>query len=154
MVHCKCFFWHQSEICLLKKGFWLCCGSILFSMSNELRFVNWVRLFERKCIVKWVIFFASLCWLWDFQLENLKLKKNSDDFHSNMWTNIQSCMAVVIFSKKKFQIWNFESFIFWHKFPFLGDYFRAFLASVFFFNFLPSANHDGRSFYSAPPHPP
>ena len=46
MVQCKCFFWHQTETCLLEtlwshKGFWLCRGSILFSMSSELRLVKW-----------------------------------------------------------------------------------------------------------------
>ena len=80
MLQCKCFFWHQTERCLLEnlesqKGFWLCCGSISFSMSSELRFRRSVRLFERNCIVKWVIFFASFCWFWDFLLEYLKIKK-------------------------------------------------------------------------------
>ena len=37
------------------------CGSILFSMSSESNFVKWVRLFERNCIVKWVIFLAGFC---------------------------------------------------------------------------------------------
>ena len=31
---------------------------------------KWVRFFERNCIVKWVTFFASFCWLWDFLQEN------------------------------------------------------------------------------------
>ena len=51
MVLCKCFFWHQPETC-----FWLCCGSIFYIMLSELRFVKWLRFFERNCIVKWVIF--------------------------------------------------------------------------------------------------
>ena len=55
------FFWHQPET-----FFWLCCGSIFFIMLSELRFVKWVRFFERNCIVKWEIFFASFCWPWDF----------------------------------------------------------------------------------------
>ena len=33
-------------------------------MLSELRFVNWVRFFKRNCIVKWVTFVASFCWLW------------------------------------------------------------------------------------------
>ena len=37
------------------------------------KFFYW-RFFERNWIVKSVIFFASFCWLWDFLLENLKLK--------------------------------------------------------------------------------
>ena len=44
-------------------------------MSNELRSVKWVRFFERNCVVKWVIFFASFCWLWEFLLDNLKMKQ-------------------------------------------------------------------------------
>ena len=47
----------------------------VFSMWSELRFVKWMRFFERNCIIKWVIFFASFCWLWDFLLKDLKLKK-------------------------------------------------------------------------------
>ena len=40
------------ENLLREKGFWLFFGSILFSMSSELRFVKWVRFFEQNCIVK------------------------------------------------------------------------------------------------------
>ena len=39
-----------------RKLCWLCCGSVLFSMSVELRFVKWVRLFKWNCVVKWVVF--------------------------------------------------------------------------------------------------
>ena len=53
-----------------EKSFWLCCESILFLMSSELRFKKWVRFFEQNCIVKWVNFLASFCWLRDFLLEN------------------------------------------------------------------------------------
>ena len=79
MVQYKYFFWHCTETCLLKictvrKVFGCVCGSILFSMSSELRFAKWVRYFEQNCIVKCVIFFASFCQLWNFLLENLKLK--------------------------------------------------------------------------------
>ena len=51
-------------------------------MTSKLRFLKRVRFFERNCIVKWVIFFASFCLLWDFLLENLYLKKH-DDIHWN-----------------------------------------------------------------------
>ena len=77
-----------------QKYFWLCCGRILFLMSSELRFVKWVTLFERNCIVKCVIFFANFCWLWDFPLENLKLKKNFDEVHWNVWANIKTCLCL------------------------------------------------------------
>ena len=58
------FFRHQTEKCWLENlqteiSFWLCCESILFSILNELRFLKWVRFFERNCIVK--------CWLWDLK---------------------------------------------------------------------------------------
>ena len=43
----------------LKKGFWLCSRSIFFTMLSELRFVKWVRFFERNCIVKRVSFFGQ-----------------------------------------------------------------------------------------------
>ena len=75
-------------------GFWLCWGSIFFTMLSELRLVQWVRFFEWNCIAKWVIIFARFCWLWDFLLENPKLKYK--------------------------QIWDFESVTFWSKFCFLG----------------------------------
>ena len=50
MMQHKYFFWDQTETCLLQsqKGFWLCCGSILFSLSSKLRFLEWVRLFEQN----------------------------------------------------------------------------------------------------------
>ena len=43
------------------------------------------KMRERNCIVKRAIFFASFCWLSDFLLENLKLKKTVD-VHWNFWT--------------------------------------------------------------------
>ena len=99
------FFWHQVKTCLLEnlwsgKGFWLCCGSILFSMPSEYRIVKWARFFERNFIVKCLIFFASFCWLWDFLLENLKLKENSDDAHWNVWTNIKTYARNDFFKKR------------------------------------------------------
>ena len=56
-------------------------------MSSESRFAKWVRFFERNCIVKCVIFFTSFCWLWDFLLQNLKLKRNSEDVCWYFWSN-------------------------------------------------------------------
>ena len=53
-----------------------------------------------------------------------------------------------IFSKKELQIRDFESFIFWSKFRFLGHCFRAF-QPVLFLNFLSLVNHGGRHFYSS-----
>ena len=93
-------------------------------MSSKLSFLEWVRFFEQNCIVKCVIFIAKFCWLWDFLLENLKLKKNSDDIHWNVWINIKTLYARNNISKKR--IPNMRFFIFWSKFCFLGDYYRAF----------------------------
>ena len=124
MVFCKCFLWHRAETCLLEnfysqKGFWLYYESILFSMSSESRSVIWVMFFERNCIVRWAIFFPSFCWLWDFLLENLKWKRNSKDVRWYIWANTNNMrMPGIIFSKKEFQMWHFESFIFWSKFLF------------------------------------
>ena len=76
---------------------------------------KFVRVFEKNCIVKWVGFFATFCWLWDTLLENLKFflkTANSRDVHWNVWTNIKNCMSEIIFSKNGFQKWHFKSFIF------------------------------------------
>ena len=69
----------------------LSCGSIFFTITSDSRFIKSVRFFKQIYILKWVIFFASFCWLWDSLLENPKLKE-------------------------KLQLWDFESFIFWFKF--------------------------------------
>ena len=77
MGQCKCFFWHQTESCLvehLERFLAVLWESILFSMSVKFKFIKWVRFFEPNCIVNWLIFFTSFCWLWDFLPENLKLK--------------------------------------------------------------------------------
>ena len=38
-------------------------------------------------------FFTGFCWLWDFLLESLKLKKHLYDVHWNFWTNIKMFYA-------------------------------------------------------------
>ena len=76
---------------------------------------KWVRFFARNYIVKWMISFASFCWLWDFLLQNLKLKRNSDDVHCNVWVNIKKLYAQN--SQKK----NSK-----YEILFFGDCFRAF----------------------------
>ena len=58
-------------------------------MSSKLRFIRWVRFFKRNCIIKWVIFFGCFCWLWDFLLKNLKLRKKLWYVHWHVWTNIK-----------------------------------------------------------------
>ena len=91
------FFCKQMETCLLEifwsiqRGFWLCWKSLLFSVSSELRFIKWVRIFEQNCII--VIFFGNFCWLWDCLLKKLKLKKTPDNVHWNVWTNVRKLYA-------------------------------------------------------------
>ena len=66
----------------------------------------------------------------------------------------QSCIPEITFSKKEFQIWEFESFyilIFWSKFHFLGDCFRA-LKSVLFLFFIVGQPW-WPTFLLSPPHP-
>ena len=84
-------------------------------MSNELRFIKWVRFFERNSIVKWVIFFGSFCGLWDFLLNNLKLKKDLMISAGTYGWVCKSYMSEKIFSKKCFYILV--------QFSFLGDWF-------------------------------
>ena len=153
MVQCKCFFWRQAEYVCWKicwKGFWMCCGSILFSISSEFRFIKWVSFFKQNCIVKWVIFFANFCWLCDFLLKNLKSKKkNSDDVHWNAWTNIKkSCARRSIFKKiiPNMRLWIIYFLV---QMSFFGKLLQSVLASVFFFNSA-STNHGGWYFYSVP----
>ena len=109
-------------------------------MSNELRFIKWVRFFERNCIVKWVIFFGSFCWLWDFLLNNLKL----------WWCPLERVdeYTKVVCSKKYFQKNAF-------KYEILNN---LYFGPIFYFlgtDLSTSASHVGQHFYSPPsPSPP
>ena len=95
-------------------------------MSSELRFVKWV-FFEWNCIVKFVIFIAIFCWLWDFLLENLKLKRNSEDVRGNVWTNIKK-----LYSQKKNSKYDILNHLYFDPNFYFGDCFRAFLLVSFF----------------------
>ena len=101
--------------------------------------VKWVevrKIVEWNCIVKCVIFFASFCWLWDFLLENLKLRKKVwwcqlERLVMSIGTSGQikkRCMSEVILSKTKKKIWNMRFWIIYTlvQFSFLGVCFRAF----------------------------
>ena len=112
----------------------------IISMSSELRFIKWVRFFEWNCIVKWVIFFGSFSWLWDFLLKNLKLKKKSDDVHWNVWTNIKKFHV----RKNIFKKINLNM-------RFWGTVSGRFSQCFFFFNFSTSPSNGGQHFYSPPP---
>ena len=105
-------FWMFPFVIFYQKGFWLCCGSMLFQCQ-----VSWGSWNEWG-IVNCVIFFDSFCWLWDFLLENLKLNKSSDEVHWNVWINIKTLYARNNISSK--WIPDMRFFIFWSKFRFLG----------------------------------
>ena len=114
--------------------------------------VKWVEIhkmsevFERNCIVKWKIFFGSFCWLWDFLLKNLKLKKISDDVHWTLWMNIK-----IQKNNFKYELLNHlyfgPNFVFWE--TALGRFNQRFF---FFFNFSKLASHGSPHFYSASHH--
>ena len=100
--------------------------------------VKWVEVrkmsevFGRNCIAKGVLFFACFCWLWDFLLENLKIKKN------NWWCPLKRVDQYrnVAFPKQYFQKKNSKYEVLRHlyfgpKYVF-GECFRAF-QPVFFF---------------------
>ena len=74
-------------------------NAVLGASKNGTVHVYWkiCKVFEQNCIVKWVIFFASFCWLCNFLLENLKLQKKNKKKQKNV---------------KEFQIWDFKSLYF------------------------------------------
>ena len=113
-------------------------------MSNELRLLKWVRCFEQNCTVKCIIFFASFCWLLDFLLENLKLKKSSGDIHWNIWTNIKLFYARNNIFKKRIPNMRFLNHLY------LGPNFVSWGTALG--RFQSSTNHGGRHICSAPNH--
>ena len=118
-------------------------------MSSQLRFVKCVRFLERNCIVKWVIFFFSFCWLWDFLLEDLKIKKNSHDVHWSVWANIKALHACNNIFKKRIRSMRFWIIYILVQISFWGTALGRF--SKCFFNFLSPAKHGDRHFRSAYP---
>ena len=94
---------------------------MFFLTPNRNMFAEkFLRFFGRNCIVKWVIFFASFCWLWDFLLENLKLKRNSEDVRWNIWANIKKLYARNNIFKKRIPNMTFWIIYIWSKFLFWG----------------------------------
>ena len=133
IVLCECFFRHQTETCLFEKllsqkGLGLSCRTMLLSTSSELRFIKLVRYFKQNCISKRVIFWLVFVGFETFceKIWNWKKKKTLMISTGTCGRKWKSCIPEIIFSKKQFQIWDFESSIFWCKFRFLGDCFRAF----------------------------
>ena len=79
MVQCKYFFLTPNRNIFARK--FVKSGRILAVLREHITFnVEWVEVrkmsefFLSEIVVKCVIFFASFCWLWDFLIENLKLK--------------------------------------------------------------------------------
>ena len=114
MVQCKRFYLHKTEIYLLgnlktEKAFWLCFGSMLFSISKELRFLKWVRFFEQNCIVNewsfWLVFIG-------FEIFGYKFcnKNNSDDVHWNVWTKVVGPKKYFQKENYKYEVLNHLSF--------------------------------------------
>ena len=101
-----------------------------------------VRCFEQNCIVKCIIFFAIFCWLLDFMLENLQLRKSSGDIHWNVWTNIKLLYARNNIFKKRVPNMRFLNHLY------LGPNFVFYGTALG--RFQSSTNHGGRHFCSAP----
>ena len=102
------------------------------SFRSRLRFIKWMRFLKWNCNV-------IFCWLWDFLLENMKLKKI---------LIMSTGMLEMIFQKRNSKYDILNHLYFGPKFIFSGHRF----AWVFFCKFLSLVNHGGRHFYSAPHH--
>ena len=75
-VHCKCFFWHQPETCLLEN--WLCYGSIFFNNVELVQVHKINEVFWAKLYCKWVIFFCQLLKVFETFCEKIwNWKRNS-----------------------------------------------------------------------------
>ena len=111
-----------------------------------------MRFFEWSGIVEWVIIFASFSWLWGFLLEKMKIKKSSDDFHWNVWTNTKTLFVRNNIFKKRIPNLRFWIIYILVEISLLGTTLGRF--SQLFFYFSSSANHGGQNFYSVPPPSP
>ena len=90
------------------------------------------NVFWAKLVLKLVVFFASFCWLWDFLLENLKLKRNSDDVRGNVSTNIKKLYAQNNIFKKRIPNMTFWIIYILVQISFLGTALGR-LSQCFFF---------------------
>ena len=136
-------WWNQTETCLkpnrkmfsgkLVKSETVFLDALREHIVRELRFVKRVRFFERNCIIKWVTFFASFCWLWDFLLEDLTKKKNVD---WNVWTDTKNLYARSNIFKKRIPNVRFWIIYFCPNFVFWGDCYETFFSQCFFLFFL------------------
>ena len=65
-------------------------------MLSEFRFMKWVKFFERNYIVKYMIFFASFCWFWDFLPKNLKLMNSKYEIFNHIFFWSKFCFLRTI----------------------------------------------------------
>ena len=145
------------KICKVRKFF----GSVAVGLYFQCQ-ASWASLnewgivsevWDRNCIVKCVIFFTSFCWLWDFLLENVKLKKNPDDVHWNVWTNIKTLYARNDIFKKRIPNMTFWIIyvLVWISFLWTGLGYLAKHGDRQNLSWL--AKHGGRHLYSTTPLP-
>ena len=88
MAECKCFFLtHQRNMFAGNFVKWE--GFLVVFQEHLIFNVKWIEL-HKMSEVFWAKLYCkvtlndSFCWQWDFPLENLKYKKNSDDVHWNV----------------------------------------------------------------------
>ena len=84
---------------LSQKWFSLCCGSILFSASSELRFVKWVSLLEKNYIVKMSDIYRQFLLAFRVSVRKSDIKNNADDVNWN--THKKVVCPRYSFQKKK-----------------------------------------------------
>ena len=114
--------------------------------------VKWVDI-RKTSEVFWSKLYCKMSDIFRYFLLALRLSTwKSENLKKSLMTSTGTCGRIkkqsipeIIFSKREFQIWDFESFIFWSEFRFWGLFYGV-LASVCFFNFSSSANHGGQLF--------
>ena len=134
IVQCKCFF------CFFRK--FVNVETVLAVLREHIIFdVKWAE-FRKMSEVFWAKLYCKISdilstfyRLWDFLLENLKLrKKNSDDVHWKVWMNNIKLYARNNIIKKGIPHMRFyESLIFWSSFVFQGTGLGRFSQCFFFF---------------------
>ena len=113
--------------------FWLCCWSILFWTSSQLRFEKQVRFFKATLFCKMSNVFRYFLLALKLSARKPSLKKIYDDVHWNVWTNIKNGFARNNISKKRIPNTRFWIIISGSKSHILGDCSRTFFRIFFHF---------------------
>ena len=113
--------------------FWLCCWSILFWTSSQLRFEKQVRFFKATLFCKMSNVFRYFLLALKLSARKPSLKKIYDDVHWNVWTNIKNGFARNNISKKRIPNTRFWIIISGSKSHILGDCSRTFFRFLFHF---------------------